>query len=179
MMGSIITWYRITLTPAHNLRTIAQTTGLSLESRHRVGPLDSAERLTGLGSYSFWPGFHIWDVFMEVNENPGRKVQLFRIDLFASDLLEQPGAREIPIIIKGGQRNSKDLRCLLVVHPGEIPQFDQFGLNGILDAERVKHFVHGQQFIIRAWGSNLKFFKFHALEAPAMTLSLFAPSAIY
>ena len=87
MMGSIITWYRITLTPAHNLRTIAPTTGLSLESRHRVGPLDSAERLTALGSYSFWLGFHITDVFMEVNENPGRKVQLFRTDLFASDLV--------------------------------------------------------------------------------------------
>ena len=86
-MGSIITWYRIPLTPAHVLRTIAPTTGLSLESRHRVGPLDSAERLTGLGSYSVWPGFHIWDVFMEVNENPGRKVQLFRTDLFASDLV--------------------------------------------------------------------------------------------
>ena len=86
-MGSIITWYRITLTPEHNLRTIAATTGLSLESRHRVGPLDSAERLTGLGSYLFWPGFHICDVFMEVNENPGGKVQLFRTDLFASDLV--------------------------------------------------------------------------------------------
>ena len=87
MMGSIITWYRIPLTPAHVLRTIAPTTGLSLESRHRVGPLDSAERLTVLGSYLFWPGFHIWDVFIEVNENPGRKVQLFRIDSFASDLV--------------------------------------------------------------------------------------------
>ena len=78
---------RIPLTPAHVLRTIAPTTGLSLESRHRVGPLDSAERLTALGSYSFWLGFHITDVFMEVNENPGRKVQLFRTDLFASDLV--------------------------------------------------------------------------------------------
>src|SRR6266511_1335364 len=131
MMGSIIIWYRIPLTSAHNLRTIAPTTGFSLESRHRVGPLNSAERLTGLGSHSFWPGFHIWDVFMEVNENPGGKVQLFRTDLFASDLLEQPGAREIPIIIKGGQRNSDDLRCLLVGHAGEIPQFDQFGLHAI------------------------------------------------
>ena len=44
-----------------------------------------------------------------------------RKDSFGSDLLEQPGAREVPIIIKGGQRNSKDLRCLLVVHPSEIP----------------------------------------------------------
>jgi len=74
---------------------------------------------------------------------------------------------------------SKDLRCLLVGHASEIPQFDQFGLTGILDAERVKHFVHGQQLIIRAWSSQLKFLKFHALEAPAMTLSLFAPSTIY
>jgi len=87
MMGSIITWYRIPLTPAHVLRTIAPTTGLSLESRHRVGPLDSAEGLTGPGSYLFWPGFHICDVFMEVNENPGGKVQLFGTDLFASDLV--------------------------------------------------------------------------------------------
>ena len=116
---------------------------------------------------------------MEVNENPGRKVQLFRTDLFASDLLEQPGAREIPIIIKGGQRNSKDLRCLLVGHASEIPQFDQFSLNGILDAERVKHFVHGQQLIIRAWSSQLKFINFYAHEAPPVTLSLFAPSTIY
>src|SRR6266403_2146231 len=75
-------------------------------------------------------------------------------DLFASDLLEQPGARKIPIIIKGGQRNSKNLRCLLVGHAGEIPQFYQFGLNGILDAERVKHVVHGQQLVIRAWSSQ-------------------------
>ena len=30
-----------------------------------------------------------------------KRMQLFRTDLFASDLLEQPGAREIPIIIKG------------------------------------------------------------------------------
>jgi len=102
-----------------------------------------------------------------------------RKDSFGSDLLEQPGAREIPIIIKGGQRNSKYLRCLLVGHASEIPQFDQFGLNGILDAERVKHFMHGQQFVIRAWSSQLKFINFHALEAPAMTLSLSAPSAIY
>ena len=108
-MGSIITWYRITLTPGHNFRTIAPTTGLSLEPRHRVGPLNWAERLTGLGSYSFWPGFHIWDVFMEVNENPGGKVQLFRTDLFASDFLEQPGARKIPVIIDGGQRNPQNL----------------------------------------------------------------------
>src|SRR5713101_7441715 len=109
------------------------------------------------------------------NSNPSTR----RMNLFASDLLEQPGAREIPIIIKGGQRNSKDLRCLLVVHPSEIPQFDQFGLNGILDAERVKHFVHGQQLIIRAWSNQLKFLKFHALEAAAVTLSFFAPSTIY
>src|SRR6267378_7888013 len=100
------------------------------------------------------------------------------MNLFASDLLEQPGAGEIPIIIKGGQRNSKDMRCLLVGHASEIPQFDQFGLNGILDAERVKHFVHSQQLIIRAWSSNLKFFKFHALEAPPVALGLFAPSTI-
>jgi len=44
------------------------------------------------------------------------------MNLFASDLLEQPGAREIPIIIKGGQRNSKNLRCLLVGHASEIPR---------------------------------------------------------
>src|SRR6185369_13805078 len=105
-------------------------------------------------------------------------MQLFRTDLFGSDLLEQPGAREIPIIIKGGQRNSKDLRCLLVGHANEIPQFDQFGLNGILDAERVKHFMHGQQFVIRAWSSQLKFINFHALEASPVTLSLSAPSTI-
>ena len=59
---------------------------------------------------------------MEVNENPGGKVQLFRTDLFASDLLEQPGARESPIIIKGGQRNAQNWRCL-VGHANEIPQF--------------------------------------------------------
>ena len=47
-----------------------------------------------------------------------------RLDLFASDLLEQPGAREIPIIIKGGQRNSKNLRRLLIGHASKIPQFD-------------------------------------------------------
>ena len=99
---------------------------------------------------------------MEVNENPGGKVQLFRTDLtepahvltppqrppltspeklrswlemlkrcerptprlndlFLSDLLEQPGAREIPIIIHRGERNSKHLRCLLVGHASEIP----------------------------------------------------------
>src|SRR6266567_4944309 len=179
MMGSIIIWYRITLTSAHNLRTIAPTTGLSLESRHRVGPLDSAERLTGLGSYLFWPGFHIWDVFIEVNENPGRKVQLFRTNLFASDFLEQPGTREIPVIIDGGQGNPQNLRYLLIAHASEIPQFDQFGLNGILDAERVKHFVHGQQLVIRARSSQFKFLNFHALEAPPVTLSLFAPSTIY
>jgi len=48
-----------------------------------------------------------------------------------------------------------------------------------LDAERVKHFVHGQQFVIRAWSSQFKFLNFHALEAPPVTLSLFAPSTIY
>src|SRR5712664_2897178 len=101
------------------------------------------------------------------------------MNLFSADLLEQPGAREIPSIIKGGQRNSKNLRCLLVGHASEIPQFDQFGLNGILDAERVKHFMHGQQFVIRAWSSQLKFINFHALEAPSVTLSLFAPGTIY
>src|SRR6266542_6120215 len=179
MMGSIIIWYRIPLTSAHNLRTIAPTTGFSLESRHRVGPLNSAERLTGLGSHSFWPGFHICDVFMEVNENPGGKVQLFRTDLFPSDLLEQPGAREIPVIIDGGQRNPQNLRYLLIAHPGEIPQFYQLGLNGILDAERVKHFMDGQQLVIRAWSSQLKSINFHALEAPPVTLSLFASSTIY
>ena len=101
------------------------------------------------------------------------------MNLFASDFLEEPGAREIPIIINGGQGNSKNLRCLLVGHANEISQFDQFGLNGILDAERVKHFMHGQQLVIRAWSSQLKFFKFHALGAPSVTLSLFAPSTIY
>src|SRR6267154_1801605 len=99
--------------------------------------------------------------------------------LFASDLLEEPGARKIPVIIDGGQRNPQNLRYLFIAHPSEIPQFDQFGLNGILDAERVKHFVHGQQLIIRAWSNQLKFLKFHALEAPSVTLSLFAPSTIY
>jgi len=88
------------------------------------------------------------------------------MNLFASDFLEEPGAREIPIIIKSGQRNSKNLRCLLVGHASEIPQFDQFGLNGILDAERVKHFMHGQQLDIRAWSGQLKFLNFHALETP-------------
>src|SRR6266481_5300727 len=99
--------------------------------------------------------------------------------LFPSDFLEEPGAREIPIIIKGGQGNSKNLRCLLIGHASEIPQFDQFGLNGILDAERVKHFMHRQQLVIRAWSSQFKFLNFHAHEAPPVTLSLFAPSTIY
>src|SRR5712671_610973 len=45
-------------------------------------------------------------------------------NLFASDFLEQPGARKVPVIIDGGQRNPQNLRCLLVVHPSEIPQFD-------------------------------------------------------
>src|SRR6266481_4770230 len=98
--------------------------------------------------------------------------------LFPSDFLEEPGAREIPIIIKGGQGNSKNLRCLLVGHASEIPQFDQFGLNGILDAERVKHFMHGQQFVIRAWSSQFKFLNFHAHEAPPVALGLFASSTI-
>src|SRR6266404_2868310 len=102
-----------------------------------------------------------------------------RKDLFPSDFLEQPGARKIPVIIDGGQRNPQNLRYLLIAHAGEIPQFNQFGLNGILDAERVKHFVHGQQLVIRAWSSQFKFLNFHALEAPPVTLSLFAPGAIY
>jgi len=76
-------------------------------------------------------------------------------DLFPSDFLEQPGAREIPVIIDGGQRNPQNLRYLLIAHPGEIPQFYQFGLNGIFEAEGVKHFVHGQQLVIRAWSSQL------------------------
>src|SRR6266446_5781287 len=133
---------------------------------------------TGLGSYLFLPGFHIGNVFIEVNENPGEKVQLFRTDLFASDFLEEPGARKIPVIIDGRQRNPQNLRYLLIAHASKIPQFDQFSLNGILDAKRVKHFMHGQQLIIRAWSSQFKFLNFHALEAPSMTLSLFAPSTI-
>src|SRR6266404_3001314 len=92
---------------------------------------------TGLGSHLFWPGFHIrMNAYVQVNENPGgnSNPSARRMNLFPSDFLEQPGAREIPIIIKGGQRNSKDPRCLLVGHASEITQFDQFGLNGILDA---------------------------------------------
>src|SRR6266487_5111445 len=100
-------------------------------------------------------------------------------DSFPSDFLEQPGAREIPVIIDGGQRNPQNLRYLLIAHPGEIPQFYQLGLNGILDAERVKHFMDGQQLVIRSWSSQLKSINFHALEAPTVTLSLFAPSTIY
>jgi hypothetical protein len=46
---------------------------------------------------------------MQVNENPGGKLQLVGRDLLASNFIEKPGAREIPIIINGGQRNSKDL----------------------------------------------------------------------
>jgi len=31
---------------------------------------------TGLGSHLFWPGFHIrMNVYMQVNENPGEKLQ--------------------------------------------------------------------------------------------------------
>jgi hypothetical protein len=85
---------------------------------------------TALVSYLFRPGFHIIYVFVEVNENPGRIMQLFRTGLIASHFLEQPGEREIPIIIKSGQRNSKNLRCLLIGHANEISQFNQFGLNG-------------------------------------------------
>src|SRR6266446_7783253 len=101
-----------------------------------------------------------------------------RMNLFASDFLEQPGARKIPVIIDGGKGNPQNLRYLLIAHPSEISQFDQFGLNGILDAERVKHFMHGEQLVIRAWSSQFKFVNFHAQEAPPVTLSLFAPSTI-
>jgi hypothetical protein len=86
-------------------------------------------------------------LFVKINENPARKLQPVSsgtLELFLSDFLEKPGAREIPIIIKGGQGNAKNLRRLLVGHASEIPQFDQFGLHGILDAERIKHIVHGQ-----------------------------------
>src|SRR5258708_12889839 len=48
--------------------------------------------------------------------------------------LEEQTAREIVIISNSGQRNARNLRCL-VGHASEIPQFDQFGLKGILDAE--------------------------------------------
>src|SRR6266568_2962512 len=106
-------------------------------------------------------------------------VQARRMNLFASDFLEQPGARKIPVIIDGGQRNPQNLRYLRIAHPSEIAQFDQFGLNGIFEAEGVKHFVHGQQLVIRAWSSQFKFLNFHAHEAPPVTLSLFAPSTIY
>src|SRR6266853_655076 len=120
----------------------------------------------------------------------GFRLRLFRLltplmraivpaSLFASDLLEEPGARKIPVIIDGGQRNPQNLRYLLIAHPSEIPQFDQFGLNGIFEAKDIKHFVHGQQLNIRARSSELKFLKLHTLEAPAVTLSLFAPSTIY
>ena len=46
-------------------------------------------------------------------------VQARRMNLFASDFLEQPGARKIPVIIDGGQRNPQNLRYLLIAHPGE------------------------------------------------------------
>ena len=90
-MGSIITWYRIPLTPAHCLCTMASTTGLSRDSRQRLVLWIRENDWIDLGSFLFWPGFHISYAFMEVNENPGGKVQL-RTDLFASDLLEQQGA---------------------------------------------------------------------------------------
>jgi len=48
-----------------------------------------------------------------------RKSATFRTDLFASDFLEQPGARKIPVIIDGGQRNPQNLRYLLIADPGE------------------------------------------------------------
>src|SRR5215813_13125122 len=34
VVGSIITWYRISLTPAHHPCSMAQTTGFSRDSRH-------------------------------------------------------------------------------------------------------------------------------------------------
>jgi len=52
-------------------------------------------------------------------------------------------------------------------------------MNGILDAELVKHIMYGQQLIVRAWSSRLKLLKFHSHEASSVTLSLFAPSTIY
>src|SRR5258706_15814972 len=101
------------------------------------------------------------------------------MSLFPSDFLEQPGARKIPVIIDGGQRNPQNLGYLLIGHSSEIPQFDQFGLNGILSAESVKHFMHGQQLVIRAWSSQFKFLDFHAPEPAPVTLSLFASSTVY
>jgi hypothetical protein len=40
-------------------------------------------------------------LFIEISENPGLKLQLpyeKKVNLFGSDLLQQPSAREIPII---------------------------------------------------------------------------------
>jgi hypothetical protein len=113
---------------------------------------------TGLGSHLFWPGFHIrMNVHIQVNENPRKKLQPLskKTEFIWSDFLEQSGAREIPIWIKRGQRNFKYLRCLLVGHSSEIPQFDQLCLIGILDAKHVKHLVHGQQLIMLSTSSFL------------------------
>jgi len=63
---------------------------------------------------------------MEVNENPGLKVQILRLFYLGRGWLEEQSAREIPIITNSGQRNARTLLCL-VGHANEIPQFHQFG----------------------------------------------------
>src|SRR5262245_19157466 len=99
--------------------------------------------------------------------------------LFTLDMLEEPGAREIPVIVGGGQRDPQNLGYFFVGHPNEIPQFHQFGLNGILVSECLQGFMHGQEFIVWAWRSELQFIKLYAIEAPSVPRSLFAPSTIY
>jgi hypothetical protein len=99
-------------------------------------------------------------------------------ELAPFDFLKKPGPGEGPIIFHRGNGDGENLSYFVIRPAAEIAELYDFGLHGVLPAELVERFIHGQQFIIGLRCDQIAVLEINSFISAAVPLSAAAAGAV-